>query len=169
MILISFKIVVILNKVSASLFWFCIANDHVFERNEDCATVFLKWTDFNTFERSKCQLECAQGVKRASSFDSHKQIKPKLFVQWNYYRQNIAKKNCRNFSTCLKCFACIHYHSFGSIRLCETTQLTLFIPCVQFRPCKKSYIFWITNFSAILQMRLIPDPTQENSFLANRA
>ena len=31
------------------MFWFgwcCIENDHNFERNEDRATVFLKWTDF---------------------------------------------------------------------------------------------------------------------------
>ena len=31
------------NKVS----WCYIENDHNFERNEDCATVFLKRTDFN--------------------------------------------------------------------------------------------------------------------------
>ena len=31
------------NKVS----WCCIENDNDFERNEDRATVFLKWTDFS--------------------------------------------------------------------------------------------------------------------------
>ena len=32
------------------MFWFswcCIENDHNFERNEDCVTFFLKWTDFS--------------------------------------------------------------------------------------------------------------------------
>ena len=29
--------------------WCCIENDYNFERNEDRATVFLKWADFNTF------------------------------------------------------------------------------------------------------------------------
>ena len=27
--------------------WCCIENYHNFERNDDCATVFLKWKDFN--------------------------------------------------------------------------------------------------------------------------
>ena len=32
--------------------WLCFdfgENDNTFERNEDCATVFLKWTDFSSF------------------------------------------------------------------------------------------------------------------------
>ena len=39
---------VIFNITSADFVLICIENDHNFERNEDRATVFLKWTDFKT-------------------------------------------------------------------------------------------------------------------------
>ena len=45
--LISFKIVILFNTTSADIKTKTVEKYHNFERNEDRATVFLKWTDFS--------------------------------------------------------------------------------------------------------------------------
>ena len=45
MILILFKIMILFNNTSADFVLNSVENDHIFEHNEDCATVILKSTD----------------------------------------------------------------------------------------------------------------------------
>ena len=46
--------------------WCCIEKYHNFERNEDCATVFLKWTDFKDYIFSMLDCEdCGSALEKS--------------------------------------------------------------------------------------------------------
>ena len=53
--------------------------------------------------------KCVQYIKRSNCIVSHKKIEPKTFSS-NINTSKTLPKNCRNLSTSLKCFACIHYY-----------------------------------------------------------
>ena len=92
-----------------------------------------------------------------------------VFFSDTKYRQNIYGR-LRGFNVFWQCFTCINmyqYHwtnSFETIRLCETTQLALFTPCVHFSTpawchilskaisiCRSLHKYWVQFQNSLLK------------------